>query len=366
MILPPKDAGKFFEIMLPMLSWVKSAKGVKAALKNSHADMNQPEQDAYALLNIVWKRPEFIDKYISEREATISAEARRNLSKWRKHYVPGPFFIERFTNKGAIFISAKDGQVYLVSGITSDIEESLDRNALPYVVETTLIPYRGRIVYDSTMKAKPKLLTPEGKQELARIYDAAKKNHNIIQMLPPKNPAEKNEQRELMVRSVMTALFEEAGSITRDELSRRLFDDPEVNLIPEKDLSVIEKLLCKPHRSQKDWDRIEEILFSGDVFTAEPMIESGSIKAVDHILCDDDVLFVFTTFDKCQKHIKRLGEKDPSLRYFEIGTLPYETAVAIADDNHLKLFLDYPENPLWEMFLAYESETRRLSATIAF
>lgn len=364
MRMPPKDARQFFEIMMPMLHWVKRATGVKSALKSAHADKSRPYQEANALLNIVWDRPEYIDEYLAEKGATISAEARRNLIRWRKNYIPGPFFIERFTNAGTIFISVRDGQVYLVSGITSGIEESLDRGSLPCVVETALLPYKGRIVYDSTMHAIPEFLNPEGKQELARVYEFAKKNNSIIKILPPKNPAETNEQWELLIKAIMPTLFEKAGSISQDEFSQRLSDDPEVNLISETDLSVLGKLLSKMHRSQKDWDRIQEILFSGDVFTAEPTIKSDSIRAVEHILCNDDVLFIFTTSEKCQKYIRHLSEKDSSQRYFQIVTMPYETAVEIADDNHMQLFLDFPESESWKRFLAYDSETERLSASI--
>lgn len=364
MRMPPQEAKQFFEIMMPMLQWIKWSEGVSTALTTEYTDKSRPKQEANALLRMMWERPEYIDEYLAENGCTLSQKTRRTLSKWRKHFIQGPFFVERFTNAGAIFISAREGQVYLVSGITSDIEEGLDKNDLPCTVKTALIPFKGRIIYDSTMQIIPEFPNFEGKQELARVYESAKKHNHIIKTLPPKNPTEPNEQWELMIKAIMPTLFEKAGSISQEELSRRISDDPDVNLISETNLAVLGRLLNKIHRSQKDWDRIQDILFSGDVFTAEPAIETDSIRGVDHVLCDEGVLHVFTTLEGCHKHIKHLSEKDTSQRYFQIGTLPYETAIEIADDNHMNLFLDFQVETPWKKFIAYDSKAKRISATI--
>ena len=361
MRMPPQDASQFFEIMMSMLHWVNEAKGVKI----EYADEYISSREANALLRIVWEHPEYIDEYLAERGDVLSQKARRTLSKWRKYFVQGPFLIERFTNTGTIFISVRAGQVYLVSGITSDIEDGLDEHTLPCVVETTLIPYKGRIIYDSTMQIIPEILNSEGKQELARVYESVKKQNRIIKTLPPKNPAEINEQWELMIQKIMPTLFEEKETISQEEAIQQISSDPEVNLISQANLAVLGKLLNKTHRSQKDWDRIQDILFSSDIFTAEPMTENGSIWGIDHVLCNEGVLHVFTTFEECQNYIKHLSDNDSTQRYFQIATLPYEAAVEIADENRMKLFLDVQIKNPWKKFLVYDSETRRLSANIA-
>lgn len=361
MRMPLKDARQFFEVMMPMLHWVNETKGVNIV----YADENISSQEANALLRIVWERPEYIDEYLAERGDALSQKARRTLSKWRRYFVKGPFFIERFTNTGAIFISVREGQVYLVSGITSDIEDGLDEHTLPCVVKTALIPYKEKIIYDSTMQVIPEILNSEAKEALAKVYESAKKCDRIIKTLPFKKPVEINDQWELMIQTIMPTLLEKKETISQEEAIQRISSDPDVNLISKANLAVLERLLNKTHRSQKDWDRIQDILFSGDVFTAEPMSENDGIRGIDHVLCHEGVLHVFTTFAECQKHIKHLSDNNSTQRYFQIATLPYETAVEIADDNRMKLFLDVQTKDSWKKFLVYDSETRQLSASIA-
>ena len=361
MRMPLQDAKKFFESMMPMLHWVNEAKDVKIA----YAEENISSQEANALLRIVWEQPEYIDEYLAERGDALSQKTRCTLSKWRKHFVQGPFFIERFTNTGTIFISVREGQVYLVSGITSDIEDGLDEHTLPCVVKTSLIPYKGRIIYDSTMQVIPEILNSEGKQELARVYESAKKQNRIIKTLPPQKSIKTNEQWERMIQAIMPTLFENKETISQEEAMQRISSDPDVNLISEANLAVLGRLLNKTHRNQKDWDRIQDILFSSDIFTAEPMGETDSIRGVDHVLCNEGVLHIFTTFAECQKYIKHLSDNNSTQRYFQIATLPYAIAVEIADDNRMKLFLDVQIKNPRKKFLVYDSETRRLSASIA-
>ena len=329
-------------------------------LKAARADKTKPYREEHALLSIIWERPEYIDAYLEERESSLARGTVKSLKKWRKYYVPGPFFIERFTKEGAVFISVQSGQVYLVSGITSDVE-GVDEKALPFLVETALLPYKGRIVYDGMMQAISELLDSDGKKQLSGVYEYAKEEDHIITALPPANPAVENGQWELMIRAIMPSLQQKAS---QTELAQQLSDDAEVHLIPPENLVTLDKLLRKLRRSQKDWDKIQDILFAGDVITAEPMFESEDVQGVEHILCDHDVLLVFTTAEKCQNYILRLNKGYESNRYFQIVTMPYETAVQIADDTRKKLFVDFHPDRRFKRFLAYDSQTSRITANM--
>lgn len=329
-------------------------------LQAARADKTKPFREEHFLLSVIWKNPEYIDAYLSEQGLSLARGTVRALEKWRKHYVAGPFFVERFTKNGAVFISTQTGQVYLVRGVTSDIEESVDKNALPLMVETALLPYKGNLVYDGMMQAFPDALDAEGKKAITKIYEYAKEHDHIIRVLPPPNPAQDDVQLEQMLRAIMPLLPKEP----KEGLSRKLNDDPEVHLIPDADLATIRKLLKKMRRSQKDWDKIQEILFSGDVITAEPMFESGDLKGVEHVLCQDEVLYVFTTAEKCQSYLRYLNKDDEAHRFFQIVTLSYEAAIRIADDYHKQIFVDFHPDTRFDKILVYDSRTSRLTASI--
>lgn len=131
---------------------------------------------------------------------------REVLAGWRKHFVPGPFFIERFTNTGAIFISGLDGNVYLVRSITTDIGSMMARCTLPCLVYTALLPYNGCIVYDSTMQAMQDFfddLEEHAPQLITEIYETGKRYNTIIRRLPSKQGPAPDKQRNLLLEAMM-------------------------------------------------------------------------------------------------------------------------------------------------------------------
>jgi hypothetical protein len=66
----------------------------------------------------------------------------------------GLFFLVEDTKDGAVLVDEKDGAVYEVFGIKETVCEPIVRGGgyLPQAVTTTLLPWRGRIVYDGVMK----------------------------------------------------------------------------------------------------------------------------------------------------------------------------------------------------------------------
>lgn len=66
----------------------------------------------------------------------------------------GLFFLVEDTEDGAVLVDEKDGAVYEVFGIKETVCEPIVRGGgyLPQAVTTTLLPWRGRIVYDGVMK----------------------------------------------------------------------------------------------------------------------------------------------------------------------------------------------------------------------
>jgi len=66
----------------------------------------------------------------------------------------GLFFLVEDTVNGAVMVDEKDGAVYEVFGIKETVCEPIVRGGgyLPQAVTTTLLPWRGRIVYDGVMK----------------------------------------------------------------------------------------------------------------------------------------------------------------------------------------------------------------------
>lgn len=68
------------------------------------------------------------------------------LRAWRQYQIKDKFILERHLKKGSIFIAGEQ-QVYLVSGITSPLSDMIFAEMLPLILETVIMPFKGKIVY---------------------------------------------------------------------------------------------------------------------------------------------------------------------------------------------------------------------------
>ena len=66
---------------------------------------------------MLWQNTDTIDEFIEANEDRLSTVERTLLESWR-HPVSGQFILERHLAKGSIFIESKEGNVYLVKGLT--------------------------------------------------------------------------------------------------------------------------------------------------------------------------------------------------------------------------------------------------------
>lgn len=169
MVLEPQDLKLFFELWLPLLDYVNGkCKVLEGAAKTI--------EDMKSIADCLWARPQMIDEYLAQ--AGLPEERADLVAAW-KRCIPGRFFIERHLKKGSVFIHTEGGAVYLVSGLQSSWEEMLDGRPLPAMVDTTLIPFRGRIVTDGLIALSRVRFGRNYREELREIYMNAKKSGEL-------------------------------------------------------------------------------------------------------------------------------------------------------------------------------------------
>lgn len=365
MTLSEQNAKKFFEIAIPLLLWVnKRTKKSKAVSKQAWKDKYFDARKARNIWNAIWERPELLERYVKQKGDALPEETMRVLSGWRKDFIPGPFIVTQYLDEGAVFISSQDGRVYLVSGITSPIEESLDKEQLPCQVKTSLIPFQGRVIYDSVLEAEPGVIVPQAAQTLNQVYQDAKRDGNLIRRLPSNVPPPDEAQWRGIIQT-LASLREQELTAKSEEFFRQALNAPDVHVLSERDLFVLDKMLKQPHRSDKDWDTIKDILLDADLFTIEPpRLNSKEARAVEGVLYEDGALMAFTSLQKCQAYIRKLSGERGTERYY-INVISCDTLFEIAGRKKAQLVIDKPDNP-FQQFFVYDSQTGRLAVSVLF
>ena len=149
--LTPQEAHLFYRLWLPLLDYVNQTHQINPFLTKIEKaeELNIP--NIRAVSDYLWNHPSVIDSYLNT--AKLSSEHSAIVTGW-KHFVRDQFILERHLQKGSVFIPLNDDRVYIVSGIDLSFEEMFADIPLPLLLETTLIPFNGKIISDGMITHK--------------------------------------------------------------------------------------------------------------------------------------------------------------------------------------------------------------------
>jgi hypothetical protein len=180
--LSHEECRLFYVTWFGLMSFANERKSViKAKIKPEYPN---PVTDMmiHKVREVLWKKPELIDEYISETE--LPQEKIDILKLWRTSHKKGMFFILEYQPEYAVAIAPNEkgeDRLYGIKGISNSVANTLQRN-LPAQIETVLLPFKGKIIYDSFMRTMPIEFAEGAKAAFREMYDKAMK-HGIITSL---------------------------------------------------------------------------------------------------------------------------------------------------------------------------------------
>ena len=114
------------------------------------------------------------------------------LADWRKNFIKGSFILMRHLKKYSVFMTwEEDAKLYGVCGITEPFSEMVPSAALPLMVETTLLPFKDKVIYDSLFGCHRVSFGSGYRSSLKESYNKAKAKTGIAEnmSLPPEPAA---------------------------------------------------------------------------------------------------------------------------------------------------------------------------------
>lgn len=191
MQLDNQDVERFYAIWKPLILFVN--RRLRLVPPMLRADFAGP-WDIHKVLTIrdaMWADDSLREAFVAENPAGLSAEDLAVVQSWR-HRRAGAFFVLRHLKKYSLFI--EDSTVYAVLGLASSLDEVVPFT--PCYVKTVLLPFGGRIIYDSLMAPHNITFGRTIRAELERTYADAKERGVIVTSLLPAGPLDHQAARE--------------------------------------------------------------------------------------------------------------------------------------------------------------------------
>ncbi|MHB1628624.1 MAG: hypothetical protein ACYCVB_09680, partial [Bacilli bacterium] len=131
----------------------------------------------------LWEDESIIDEYLKQNEKIFDATERDTIMSWKRR-VSGRFIIMKHLKNYTVFMHAEEGgKLYGVTGISNPIEDMFPSSSLPLYAKATLIPFAGKIIYDSLMNPYQISFGPGIRENLKNDYRNLKSVHGIVTVL---------------------------------------------------------------------------------------------------------------------------------------------------------------------------------------
>ncbi len=148
MMLSEADSKRFYQIWWPLLKYVNSQQNIVEDFPEEPLVANVDPNDAIKIRNVLWNSPDLLDKFIQYNPAKLVEKDLELAASWKARF-SGQFVIIRNLKKYSVFLRCDEQPVaFGVLGIMSPLQEIVGCS-VPVMVEAVLLPFEGKIIYDS-------------------------------------------------------------------------------------------------------------------------------------------------------------------------------------------------------------------------
>ena len=180
MMLQPEDRREFFKIWLGLLAFVNNKHKVVKSFGHPKTPVGIKPETTFKIKDKLWQNINIIDEYIDSAK-DLPEDHIQILTNWKKS-IPGHFFIMRHLKNYSVFLEERDNESFLygVLGISNPISDPYPSETLPMMVQTTLMPFKDVIIYDTIFLYHNVSIGPNMSKNLNFQYSEIKKNRGIV------------------------------------------------------------------------------------------------------------------------------------------------------------------------------------------
>jgi hypothetical protein len=211
MKLSLEDTNHFCRLMWGLQRYANRQYQICEDISSPMAYANLPVKTKIDLRNAIWKSPDLVDGYLQANPEGLGSKDIEIVQAW-KGYVQDKFFILRHLQKYTIFIGSEN-KVYAVVGVFDNLRDIIPSYTLPQMVNTTLLPFKGQILFDGLLEGYNISFGGGIRSELDHTYLIAKQKGRIITNLEPESSKTKPAQE--AIKTWLPQLEEIASSASK-------------------------------------------------------------------------------------------------------------------------------------------------------
>lgn len=197
MHLNKEEYRQYMRLQPSVLYYVGQQQKILPSKMSFEEFMATPRNDKLPTREALYDNIHLLEKYIKENAAVLSEEDQSIIRNF-KHFKKERFFVVKQTNKYAFFLGEK--HVYAVHALNDPFQTFWGDN-LPVMIETVLLPFKNKIVYDGILFGSNIHFGKGIRESIKNNLNIAEGRYGLITSLPVKIDAsvlQNSSERELL------------------------------------------------------------------------------------------------------------------------------------------------------------------------
>ena len=182
--LSPDERKIFYETFYKLLDFVNQKYNIFNIRIKPVYPAYHDETQLHKIREKLWGNPKLISEFMNIAD-NLSDEETCLLQSWEKNHVKGNFILMKYEPEYAVIMRMEKGlqqTLYAVKGMTTSIAEAMQRR-LPVMLETVLLPFKDKIIYDSYMASHPVGFGEGLRKMFEAEFNIAEKQYGITKKL---------------------------------------------------------------------------------------------------------------------------------------------------------------------------------------
>lgn len=141
-------ADHYYKLYFALLDYINNKYKICPEIKKIYKQEGLDVNKLYAVDKYLWEHKKVIDDFVQENIYKFSEEELTEVKEFKSSVTSDCFVIVGFDREYTKILS-DDGKLYMVKGIREDFDKIMNPKELPVVVSTTLLMFRGNIIFKS-------------------------------------------------------------------------------------------------------------------------------------------------------------------------------------------------------------------------
>ncbi|HIY58459.1 MAG TPA: hypothetical protein H9829_09770 [Candidatus Tetragenococcus pullicola] len=151
--LSEEEVEHFFALWFRLLTYVNNVFRVDNELKNLVLMENCEQTKRYPIIDKLWENDEILEQFMKENPYHLSQDDLSIIEGWKKH-VTGDFVLCEHKEEYSV-VFGNENHLYAFVGLWTPLDKFSKKSTPPCLFQSTLIPFKGKIIYVSVLNVYP-------------------------------------------------------------------------------------------------------------------------------------------------------------------------------------------------------------------